>query len=136
MASALPSLAAALEVDGAWARATVPGQMGSGAFMVLTSDKPVRVVGVTTPVAGIAQIHEMSMKGTTMSMRAVDALDVPAGKRVELKPGSFHVMMMDLKQPLKKGDRVPLVLRVEGADHRTVEQTVSVEVRDAPPAAR
>ncbi len=125
--------ATAVEVDRAWVRATVPGQMASGAYMGIASDKPVRIVGVETPAASLAQIHEMSMKGNTMSMRAVDALEVPAGKRVELKPGAFHVMLMDLKQPLKKGERIPLVLRIEGPDRKTVEQTVSLEVRDSAP---
>lgn len=119
----------AVVVDGAYARATVPGQMASGAFMTLTSDSAARLVGVGTPVAGVAQVHAMSMEGTTMKMRAVDGVDLPAGKPVELRPGGLHVMLMDLKGPLKAGDSVPLTLRIEGADHRVVEQVVPVEVR-------
>jgi periplasmic copper chaperone A len=116
-------------VDQAWARATVPGQMASGAFMTLRSDSAVRLVGVSAPIAGVAQVHTMSMDGTTMKMRAVDGVDLPAGKAVELKPGGIHVMLMDLKTPLKAGDSLALTLRIEGADHRVVEQTVPVEVR-------
>jgi len=73
------------------------------------------------------------MQGTTMKMRSVDAVELPAGKPVELKPGGLHVMLLDLKQPLSKGDRVPLVLRIEGADRKVVEQTVTIEVRDVAP---
>lgn len=132
---ASPRLAGAVEVERAWARATLPAQMASGAYMTVTSAKPARIVGVSTPVAGVAHLHHMSMQGSTMKMDAVDALDLPAGKAIELKPGGYHVMLMDLKQPLQKGDRFPLTLRIEGADRRISEQTVSVEVRDAPPTA-
>ena len=125
--------AVAVDVDRAWARATVPGQLASGAYMSLISDRNARIVGVETPAAALAQIHTMAMRGTTMTMRALDAVDLPAGKRVELKPGAMHVMLMDLKEPLKAGTRFPLVLRIEGPDHKVVQQSVSVEVRDGPP---
>jgi len=64
------------------------------------------------------EIHEMSMEGSVMKMRAVPGLDLPAGKTVELKPGGYHVMLMDLKKELKAGDTVPLTLVVEGADKK------------------
>lgn len=131
----LPGVAGAVEIERAWARATVPAQMASGAYMTVTSATPARIVGVSTPVAGIAHVHRMSMQGTTMKMDAVDALELPAGKAVELAPGGYHVMLMDLKRPLKKGERFPLTLRIEGANKKVTEQTVSIEVRDAPPAA-
>ena len=130
----LPRIAGAVEVDHAWARATLPTQMASGAYMTVTSATPARIVGLSSPLAGVVQVHQMSMRGTMMKMHAVDALDLPAGKAVELKPGGYHVMLMDLKQPLKKGDRLPLTLRIEGADKKITEQTVSIEVRDAAPA--
>ena len=130
----LPRLAGAVEVEHAWARATLPAQMASGAYMTVTSATPARIVGVSSPVAGIAHVHRMTMQGTTMKMDAVDALELPAGKAIELKPGGYHVMLMDLKQPLKKGDRFPLTLRIEGANKKLTEQTVSIEVRDTPPA--
>lgn len=131
----LPVTVDAVEVDRAWVRATLPAQMASGAYMTLTSATPARIVGVSTPQAGVAQVHEMTMQGTTMRMRAIDALTLPAGKAVELKPGGVHVMLMDLKQPLRKGDKLPLTLRIEGADRKITKQIVSIEVRDAPPAA-
>ncbi|MGI9024473.1 MAG: copper chaperone PCu(A)C [Burkholderiaceae bacterium] len=135
--AALSSSAAAgdadVRVDHAWARATLPAQMASGAYMTVTSATPARIVGMSTPWAGVAQVHQMSLQGTTMKMRAVDALDLPAGKPVELTPGGYHVMLMDLKQPLKKGDKLPLTLRIEGANKKVTEQTVMVDVLDAPP---
>lgn len=142
VALSLPAIADAagddvhVRVDRAWARATLPAQMASGAYMTVTSATPVRIVGVSSPDAGVAQVHQMTMNGTTMKMQAVDALELPAGKPVELKPGGYHVMLMDLKRPLKVGDKLPLTLRVEGPDKKITEETVSVEVRDAPPEER
>ena len=83
----------------------------------------------------MAQVHEMTMQGTTMKMHRVEVLDLPAGRSVEMKPGGYHLMLMDLKQPLKAGDKIPLTLRLEGADKKIVEQVVSVEVMSAAPVA-
>jgi copper(I)-binding protein len=98
------------KVEGAWVRTAVAGQQGTGAFMKLTASEPMQLVGVSTPAAGIAEVHEMKIVGDVMKMRAVDVLDLPAGKTVELKPGGYHVMLMDLKQPLPSGTAVPLTL--------------------------
>ena len=128
-----PVAAIAAEVGDAWVRSTVEGQMASAAYLTVTSATPARLVGASSPAAAVVQVHEMSMQGTTMKMRPVEAVELPAGKPVELKPGGLHVMLLDLKQPLSKGDRVPLVLRIEGADRKIVEQAVSIEVRDVAP---
>ena len=112
LASAQPS---AVKVEGAWARATVQGQKGTGAFMNITAAQSTRLVGVSTPVAGVAEVHEMKMEGDVMKMRAVPALDLPAGKTVQLKPGSYHLMLMDLKAPLLKDSTVPVTLRFKNA---------------------
>lgn len=101
-------------VADAWVRGTVPQQQGTGAFMRITSAQGARLVGVQTPVAAIAEIHEMKMDGGVMKMGAVPALELPAGKTVELKPGGYHLMLMGLKQQLKGGDQVPLTLTLEG----------------------
>jgi len=97
-------------VEGAWVRSAVPGQHGTGAFMKITAPRPMQLVGVATPVAGVAQVHEMKMEGDVMKMRAVPALDLPAGRAVELKPGGYHLMLMDLKQSLEVGSTVPITL--------------------------
>lgn len=123
-----PSAAAGspVQVSGAWVRATVPGQQGSGAFMKLTAPNATRLVGVSTPAAGIAEVHEMKMEGDIMKMRPVAALDLPAGKTVELKSGGYHVMLMDLKQPLLKDSMLPMTLRFK--DAKGVESKLDVSV--------
>ena len=105
-----------VQVRDGWVRQSVPGQSGTGAFMKLTAPAGTRLVGVSTPAAGVAEVHEMKMEGDTMKMRALkDGLPLPAGQTVELKPGGYHVMLMDLKQALPKGGTVPLTLRFEDA---------------------
>ena len=135
-----PALAAALlaltgtahaqtTVKDAWVRGTVAQQKSSGAFMHITSPTGGKLLEVSSPVAGVAEIHEMSMQGDMMRMRAVPALELPAGKAVELKPGGFHVMLMDLKQQLKPGDSVPLTLVVEGKDGKRETLQIKAPVR-------
>src|SRR5262245_2655979 len=116
-------------VKDAWVRGTVAQQKASGAFMQITSAKGGKLVSVATPVAGVAEVHEMAMEGTTMRMRAVTSLDLPAGQSVELKPGGYHVMLMDLKQALNAGDSIPLTLVVEGKDGKRETLQVNAPVR-------
>ena len=124
-ACAAQAQTAPVQVDQAWARASVQGQSGTGAFMTLTAREPLSLVGVATPVAGVAEVHEMKMEGEVMKMRAIPALELPAGKPVQLKPGGYHLMLMDLKQQLKAGETVPLTLVVEGKDGK--RETVAVQ---------
>jgi copper(I)-binding protein len=114
---------AAVKVDDPWVRATVAPQKATGAFMQLTSPKAATVVAASSPVADMVEIHEMKMEDGVMRMRAVDALALPAGQTVALKPGSYHVMLMGLKGPIKAGETVPLTLTVEteGGQRSTVE---------------
>jgi copper(I)-binding protein len=109
--------AAQTTVKDAWVRSTVPQQMATGLFAQITSAQGGRLVSAASPVAGVVEVHEMTMDGNVMKMRALpNGLALPAGKAVELKPGGYHVMLMDLKQPLKAGDTVPVTLVIEGAD--------------------
>lgn len=117
---------AAIQIDGAWARASVQGQTGTGAFMRITAKEGARLVRAESPAAGVTEVHEMKMDGDVMKMRAVPALDLPAGKTVELKPGGFHVMLLDLKAPLRKDTLVPLTLVFE--DAKGVESALSLSV--------
>jgi copper(I)-binding protein len=112
-----------------WVRGTVPQQKASGAFMQITSAQGGKLVSVASPVAGVAEVHEMAMEGTTMRMRAVPSLELPAGKAVDLKPGGFHLMLMDLKQQLNAGDTVPLTLVVESKDGKRETLQVKAPVR-------
>lgn len=120
---------AQVTVTAPWVRATVAQQSATGAFMQISSPTAVKLVAVSTPAAGVAEVHEMAMDGSVMRMRAVAALDVPAGKAVELKPGGFHVMLMNLKTPVKEGETVPLTLVFEGADKKRETVQVAAPVR-------
>jgi len=125
IAVALPAFAADVSVTGAWVRGTVAGQMTTGAFMQLSSPVDTTLVAVTSPAAKIAEVHEMKMDGGMMKMRAADKIAIPAGKPVELKPGGYHIMLVDLVAPLKDGDSVPLKLTFE--DKTGAKQTVDVK---------
>lgn len=114
-----------VKVEDPWVRATVAPQKATGAFMQLTANKPVKVVAASSPVAAVVEIHEMKMEDGVMKMRAVDALALPAGQPVALKPGSYHVMLMGLNRPIQAGETVPLTLTVEGED----KQRSSVEIK-------
>ncbi|MEY2875388.1 MAG: hypothetical protein RLZZ373_2759 [Pseudomonadota bacterium] len=107
---------AAVTVSAPWVRATAAEQKATGAFMKLQSSAPVRLVEVRSAAASVVELHEMAMDGDMMRMRAVTGLDLPAGKAVELKPGGYHIMLMDLKQPIKSGDTVSITLVIESAD--------------------
>lgn len=120
-----------------WVRSTVAGQKATGAFLQITSATGGKLVSASSPVADVVEIHEMTMEGNVMKMRALPkGLDLPAGKAVALKPGGLHVMLMDLKQPLKAGDMVPLTLVVEGAANKreTIEVKATVRGAQAAPA--
>jgi len=127
--------AAAVQVEGAWARASVPGQKATGAFMRLTAPQGARLVRAESPAAGLAEVHEMKMEGDIMKMRAVPALELPAGKMVELKPGGYHVMLLDLKAPLPKDSTVPLTLVFQDAKGAESRLDLTVPVGTAAPGA-
>ena len=129
---ALPA-AAQVTVTDPWIRGTVQGQMATGAFMKLQSAKDARLLEAASPVAGVVEIHEMALENNIMRMRAVPSLALPAGRAVELKPGGYHVMLMDLKQQMKEGEVVPVTLVVETAGRR---ETIEVRATVRAPTAR
>ena len=129
-ANAWAQAPAAVDVKDAWVRATVAQQKSTGAFMQPTARADTRVVSVESPIAGVAQIHEMAMDKDVMRMRELKTgLPLPAGKAVELKPGGYHVMLMDLKGQVKAGDVVPLSLVLEGQDGKRTKLEVKAPVR-------
>jgi copper(I)-binding protein len=128
LAAAAPALAQ-VSVNDPWVRATVPQQKTTGAFMRITAAKDSRLVAVQSPLAGTVEIHEMKMENNVMKMRAVAGIDLPAGKTVELAPSGYHVMLMDLKQPMKEGESVPLTLVVEGKDKKRETVEIKAQVR-------
>ena len=126
---------AQVRVSDPWVRATVAQQKVSGAFMQLSASRDTRLVEVRSPVAGTVELHEMSMDGGIMRMRAIAGIDLPAGRAVELKPGGYHVMLLDLKQQLKEGETVLLTLVLEGKDRKRETLEVKATVRPLNTAA-
>ena len=123
-----------ITVSDPWVRGTVPAQRATGAFMRLQADQDLRLVAASSPVAGVAEIHEMVMQDNVMKMRRVDGIALGKGKPLELKPGGYHVMLMDLKQPLKAGEQVPLTLTFEGAAKgKTITKQVQATVQSLAP---
>jgi hypothetical protein len=120
--------AANISVSDAWARATMPGQKVSGAYMRIQSDADARLVSVSSPAVPRVEVHEMKMDGDVMRMREVQSIELPKGKAVTLEPGGFHIMLMNLPKPIVAGDLIPLNLVVEsGGKRQTVE--VKAEAR-------
>lgn len=127
--AAIGAAQAAVTATDAWVRGTVPAQKTTGAFVVLESSEEARLVAVTTPAAASAEIHASEERAGIMRMRALDALPLPAGRRVALKPGGFHIMLLGLTRALAAGDQVPLTLTIEGRDGRRRRVEVRAEVR-------
>lgn len=120
---------AQVTVKDPWARATVPAAKSSGAFMQVQSKTNARLVGVSSPVAGVAELHQMSMQDNRMTMAPVEAIDLPAGKTVALASGGYHIMLMGLTRQLKEGETIPVTLLVEGKDKKREKVEVQVPVR-------
>ena len=120
---------AQVAVTDPWVRATVPQQKATGAFMQITAAADVRLVEARSPAANIVELHEMVMEKDVMKMRALPGLDLPAGKTVELKPGGYHVMLIDLKAQVKEGDVVPLTVVVEDKNGKRESIEITAEVR-------
>ena len=117
--------AGAITIQHPHARATVPGQPTGGAFMVLVNKGGAdRLLGISADVARSTELHEMKMENDVMKMRQVDGIDIGAGQTVELKPGGYHIMFMDLTEPLKEGQTLKGTLLFEKAGAVTVEYTV------------
>jgi periplasmic copper chaperone A len=107
-----------LVITQAWARATPKGAKTGGGYLTIENNgtAPDRLIGGSADIAGSVQVHEMSMDNGVMNMRPLDkGLAIEPGKTVKLAPGGYHLMMMDLKSPLKKGDKLPITLEFEKA---------------------
>ena len=126
--------AAHVKVENAWARASVQGQQASGAFMRLTAEEPLKLVGVETSVAAVAEVHEMKMDGDVMRMRAIESLDLPKGVAVDLKPGGYHLMLQQLKGPLLKDSQIPVTLVFKDGKGAVSRLSLQLPVRTTAPA--
>jgi len=118
-----PAMAAA-SVSNAWVRATVQGQTATGAYMVINSDQDLTLVGADLDIAGRASLHEMSMHGDMMMMMPIESLAIPAGHPVALDEHNYHIMLEDLRQQIKPGEKIGLTLKF--IDAKGVAQTVKV----------
>jgi copper(I)-binding protein len=116
----------AIEISGAYARATLPNApVGGGFFTITNTGGDDALIGATSPVAGEVQLHEMKMEGEVMKMKEIDGgIPVPAGQSVTLAPGGLHLMFMDLKSPLVEGEMVPVTLTFANAGTLDIEVAV------------
>jgi len=127
-----PALAT-VTVKDPWVRATASYQKSSVVFMQITSSNDARLVKAESPVAKVVEIHEMVLKNNVMRMQSVAAIDLPAGKAIELKPGGYMVMLTGLKQQIKEGDTIPISIVVEGKNKKreTVQLNASAMCMEA-----
>lgn len=125
---------AQVTVDRAWARSTVPNQTATGAFMRITAQKDVRLMGAQSPVAGVVEVHRMAIENGVMTMRPAGEVALRAGQSVELKSGGLHLMLMNLKQQLKSGETVPVTLEFKAADGSVSRVQVKAVAALAAPA--
>ncbi|MCE9551548.1 MAG: copper chaperone PCu(A)C [Betaproteobacteria bacterium] len=116
-------------VSDASARATAPGQESAAIRFSITSKKEARLMAIVSPVAGAVEIHSMTHDNGVMKMRAIEFLPLPAGKMVKLGVSGNHVMLLNLKNPLKAGDSVPLTITVEFADKHKEKINVNAEIK-------
>jgi copper(I)-binding protein len=118
-------VSAQTQVDDAWVRATVAGQQATGAFMTITASSDSKLLSAQSPVAKTVQVHQSTMKNDVMSMQPVEFVALPAGKAVTLDPHSYHIMLIDLVEQVKEGDKVPLTLTVENT--KGEKESIKVE---------
>jgi copper(I)-binding protein len=107
-----------LVITHAWSRATPGGAKIAGGYLTIENKgaAPDRLTAVSGEIAGKVEIHEMAMNNGVMTMRPLEkGLEIEPGKTVKLAPGGYHLMLMDLKNPLKQGEKVPLELQFEKA---------------------
>ena len=124
-----------LRVDHPFSRATPPGAKSGGVYFTVENEGKTgdRLLRASSPIAGAVELHQMTLDAGVMKMRAVQSVDVKPGGKIEFKPGGYHLMLLDLRQPLKTGDKFPLTLTFERAG--TLETSVGVEEMGATPEA-
>jgi copper(I)-binding protein len=116
-------------ISNAWVRATAPGQEVGAAYMTLQSARDTTLIKTESAAAGSVEIHSMTMDNGVMKMRKMDALPLSAGKPAKLEPGSFHLMLFDLKKPLKAGGQVEFTLHFKDGAGKASEMKLSVPIK-------
>jgi copper(I)-binding protein len=122
-----------VKVTHAWVKPTVPGQSVAGAYLEIRSAVPSKLVAASSPMAGSVEIHSMRLENGVMEMRQLKSLDLPAEQLIKFAPGKMHIMLLDLKRPLKPGDKVPLQLTLLLNNHSKTVVQVQAEVRSTSP---
>ena len=102
----------AVRVEGAWSRATAPGQDTAMMDMTITSEQTAKLISIVSPACKEVEMHSMTHANGMMKMREVEYIDLPAGTRVSLGASGYHLMLIGLKAPLKVGDSVPVLLNI------------------------
>ena len=118
-----------IQIEGAWVRATAPGQEEASLDFSITSKQPAVLLGVSSTVSGAVEMHSMTHEKGMMKMRQVESIEIPAGKRVNLGEGGYHLMLAGLKAPLKAGENIPLTLTIKESNNRTVKIEARAEVK-------
>ena len=127
-----------LKIEQPWTRATPAGAKVAGGYVAVTNTgaTPDRLLGGSSEIAGKVEIHEMAMNNGVMNMRGLpDGVELKPGAKLELKPGGYHIMFMDLKRQLKEGEKVKGTLSFEKAGAVPVEFSVQSVGARAPAAA-
>ncbi len=120
-----------VSVSDAWVRANVPGQSVGAAYLTLSSPQDSTLVYIESPAAGKVEIHSMSMTNNVMKMRKLEELPLKAGKAEKLAPGGFHLMLFDLKKPLKAGDKADFKLCFKDKAGNITHQNVTLPIKEA-----
>lgn len=118
-----------IKVEGAWTRASAPGQDTAMVYMYITSKQSATIIGGSSKVSKAVEMHNMEHKGGMMKMYEVKSISLPANERLEMQLHGYHMVLSGLKAPLKAGATVPLTLDVEMADKHIVKVEVRAEVR-------
>jgi len=124
------STSAEVTISDAWVRENAPGQKVGAAYMTLKSPEKSKLVFVeAASAAGSVEIHSMTMNNGIMKMRMLESLPLEPNQSVTLKPGSFHLMLFDLKQPLKAGDNIKFRLCFEDENGKITDQIITLPVK-------
>ncbi|VWX59347.1 conserved exported hypothetical protein [Burkholderiales bacterium 8X] len=125
----LPAGVAPVDIRDGWVRPTVPGQHTTAAYMKLSAPMGSRLVGIDSPVAGETGIYIVRIEGDTLQRRPVEGgFPLPARRSIELRPGSYHVMLFDLKKPLPAGSSVPMTFHFVDAKGTSTSAQVVLPV--------
>ena len=130
--SAWAQAAETITIKNAWVRAPAPGAEITAAYMTLEVSEPMTLFSATSAAAMAVEVHSMSMKNGVMEMREIKQLDLQPGKPTTLERGGLHLMLIDLKKPLKAGDSVNMVLNFRNAKQELRAKGLNVPVKTAP----